>query len=227
MLASTHAAYLGAPMIAPDQSIHGVLAVYSTRPREWREEESDALHALAGSAAAARTTAELYQGVKHEQQRARRSSATSPTASSPSIATATSFSGTRPRSGSPAFRPATRSAAPRRCWGGRSNEGPAGSGSRLVPIRRGSDEVWLSLSEAVMTDPAGAVAGRIFAFRDISAERAVEQMKSDFVSTVSHELRTPLTSIYGFAETLLRQDVLFGEEERATFLGTSPPSRSG
>ena len=46
----------------------------------------------------------------------------------------------------------------------------------------------------------------------------VEQMKSDFVSTVSHELRTPLTSIYGFAETLLRQDVQFGEEERATFL---------
>ena len=44
-------------------------------------------------------------------------------------------------------------------------------------------------------------------------------MKSDFVSTVSHELRTPLTSIYGFAETLLRKDVMFGDEERATFLG--------
>jgi signal transduction histidine kinase len=44
-------------------------------------------------------------------------------------------------------------------------------------------------------------------------------MKSEFVSAVSHELRTPLTSIYGFAETLLRQDVLFGEEERRTFLG--------
>src|SRR5919202_4638384 len=70
-----------------------------------------------------------------------------------------------------------------------------------------------------MRDPTGAVAGRIFAFRDISAERVVEQMKSDFVSTVSHELRTPLTSIYGFAETLLRQDVLFGEDERRTFLG--------
>ena len=91
-------------------------------------------------------------------------------------------------------------------------------GSRLVPIRRGGEEVWLSLSEAVMTDPAGAVAGRIYAFRDISAERSVEQMKTDFVSTVSHELRTPLTSIYGFAETLLRQDVHFGEPERETFL---------
>jgi signal transduction histidine kinase len=70
-----------------------------------------------------------------------------------------------------------------------------------------------------MRDPAGVVNGRIFAFRDISSDRLVEQMKSDFVSTVSHELRTPLTSIYGFAETLLRQDVLFGEAERQTFLG--------
>jgi signal transduction histidine kinase len=69
-----------------------------------------------------------------------------------------------------------------------------------------------------MRDPLGVVAGRIFAFRDISGDRLVEQVKSDFVSTVSHELRTPLTSIYGFAETLLREDVVFGEEERRTFL---------
>jgi signal transduction histidine kinase len=69
-----------------------------------------------------------------------------------------------------------------------------------------------------MRDPAGAVAGRIFAFRDISADRVVEEMKREFVATVSHELRGPLTSIYGFAQTLLREDVLFGEEERKTFL---------
>ena len=93
------------------------------------------------------------------------------------------------------------------------------AGDRLVSISRNREEVWLSLTEAVMRDPAGQVAGRIFAFRDISADRLVEQMKSDFVSSVSHGLRTPLTSIYGFAETLLRQDVLFGEAERQTFLG--------
>src|SRR6202795_4957691 len=86
-------------------------------------------------------------------------------------------------------------------------------------MERGTEEVCLSVREAVMRDPARAVAGRIFAFRDISTDRLVEQMKSDFVSAVSHELRTPLTSIYGFAETLLRQDVLFGEQERRTFLG--------
>jgi signal transduction histidine kinase len=44
-------------------------------------------------------------------------------------------------------------------------------------------------------------------------------MKSEFVATVSHELRGPLTSIYGFAETMLREDVLFEEDERRTFLG--------
>jgi signal transduction histidine kinase len=70
----------------------------------------------------------------------------------------------------------------------------------------------------VMRDPTGAVAGRIFAFRDISAEHVVEQMKSDFVSTVSVELRAPLTTIYGFAQTLLREDVTFGDSERRTFM---------
>jgi PAS domain S-box-containing protein len=100
-----------------------------------------------------------------------------------------------------------------------SGDDQAHSGQRLVSILRGAEEVWLSLSEAVMRDPLGAVAGRIFAFRDISADRMVEQVKSDFVAAVSHELRTPLTSIYGFAETLLRQDIPFGEDERRTFLG--------
>jgi signal transduction histidine kinase len=91
-------------------------------------------------------------------------------------------------------------------------------GERYLAVRRGGNDVWIALSEAVMLDPSGAVAGRIFAFRDVSSERVVEQMKSDFVSTVSHELRTPLTSIYGFAETLMRSDVDFSEPERQTFL---------
>jgi signal transduction histidine kinase len=100
----------------------------------------------------------------------------------------------------------------------RDLESEGGVTSRLVAIPRGGEDVWLSLSETVMRDPSGAVAGRIFAFRDISAEHALETMKTDFVSTVSVELRTPMTSIYGFAQTLLREDVAFGELERRTFL---------
>ncbi|MDW8215541.1 MAG: PAS domain S-box protein, partial [Roseiflexaceae bacterium] len=49
--------------------------------------------------------------------------------------------------------------------------------------------------------------GRLFVFRDITHERAVEQMKSEFVAMVSHELRTPLTSIKGFVDMLLDGDV--------------------
>jgi PAS domain S-box-containing protein len=220
MLAAGYLAYLGAPMIGPEDSVQGILAVYDRRARQWQEEECEALEALAASAAAARANAELYQGISHEQQRSEAILANvadgivavdregkvvlwNPAAERVTGVPQTEALGRTPTQA--LGRPLE------------AGEGILG-GSRLVPIRRGDEEVWLSLSEAVMTDPAGAVAGRIYAFRDISAERSVEQMKSDFVSTVSHELRTPLTSIYGFAETLLRQDVLFGEEERATFL---------
>ena len=220
MLAAGYAGYLGVPMIGPEESAHGILAVYSTRPREWREEEAEALLALAATATAARVNAELYQGVSHEQQRGEAILANVADGIvavdrvgkvvlwNPAAERVTGVS----QAEALGKTPTEALGRPLDATGG------ALGGSRLLPIRRGAEEVWLSLSEAVMTDPAGAVAGRIYAFRDISAERSVEQMKSDFVSTVSHELRTPLTSIYGFAETLLRQDVLFGDEERSTFL---------
>jgi len=58
----------------------------------------------------------------------------------------------------------------------------------------------------------GAVAGggRATAtaiLRDISAVRALEQLREGFVATVSHELRTPLALIRGYSDTLLHLDV--------------------
>jgi len=41
--------------------------------------------------------------------------------------------------------------------------------------------------------------GSVVMVRDVTAERQIDQMKTDFLSTVSHELRTPLTSVLGFA----------------------------
>ncbi|GAV21798.1 sensory box histidine kinase [Carboxydothermus pertinax] len=45
--------------------------------------------------------------------------------------------------------------------------------------------------------------GLVVVFDDITEERKLEKMRSEFIANVSHELRTPLTSIKGFLETLL------------------------
>ncbi|MFC2089020.1 ATP-binding protein, partial [Calditrichota bacterium] len=49
----------------------------------------------------------------------------------------------------------------------------------------------------------GMFLGIILVFRDMSREKRLGQLRSDFVSNVTHELKTPLTSIRMFAETML------------------------
>ena len=56
-------------------------------------------------------------------------------------------------------------------------------------------------------DLSGAYAGRGILLEDITHERAVERLKSEFVSIASHELRTPMTSILGFSELMLLKDL--------------------
>jgi two-component system phosphate regulon sensor histidine kinase PhoR len=216
-----HMSVVAVPMFAHGGGLNGVLAVYDRRVRVWRDDERQALAALAATASAAFSSAELYQRVAEEKER---SEAILANIADGIVAvdreggivlwnrTAEEITGV------PAEEALGRRIADvlqREL----AREGDAVPGERQVAIQRGGKDVWLSLTEAVMVNVSGDVAGRIFAFRDVSTERVVEQMKSDFVATVSHELRTPLTSIYGFAETLLRGDVEFSEVERGTFLG--------
>ncbi len=53
--------------------------------------------------------------------------------------------------------------------------------------------------------------GCVMLIRDITSEKQVDQMKTDFISTVSHELRTPLTSVLGFAKLIQKrlEEVIF------------------
>lgn len=44
--------------------------------------------------------------------------------------------------------------------------------------------------------------GVVGVLSDVTAERAADQVRRDFVANAGHELRTPLTAIRGFAETL-------------------------
>jgi two-component system phosphate regulon sensor histidine kinase PhoR len=70
-----------------------------------------------------------------------------------------------------------------------------------VPLEVEGRELWLSISAVGYED------GTVYAFRDLTEERALETMRQDLVATVSHELRTPLAAIYGAALTLRRNDV--------------------
>ncbi|HSE06983.1 MAG TPA: GAF domain-containing protein, partial [Methylomirabilota bacterium] len=61
-------------------------------------------------------------------------------------------------------------------------------------------------------DLLGAVVGATVTLRDVTREREIDRMKSEFVSTVSHELRTPLASIKGSLHLLLSDDGLVLDE---------------
>ena len=62
----------------------------------------------------------------------------------------------------------------------------------------------LQLNAAPITEPGLEGAKAVVAFHDVSHLKALDRLKSQFVSNVSHELRTPVTTIKLYA-ALLRQ----------------------
>lgn len=70
-----------------------------------------------------------------------------------------------------------------------------GTGKAVATLLRPSDT----------QDAAGDHEAIILLVRDITTEKAVDRMKTEFISTVSHELRTPLTSVLGFAKIIRRR----------------------
>jgi PAS domain S-box-containing protein len=231
VLLARFCAYLGAPILSPDGDLRGVLALYDRRRRVWKEDEIEALEAFANSATVALQNALLYQRVAQEKEKSEAIIA--------SIAdgivvvdpdgrvemwnrAASAMTGVPSRS---ALRRTLRDVV-RGELGDRDDLAYAAlqaaatsEAAAEVHLSRGEREIWLSVRAAQLRDPLEVRVGTVYALRDVSADRQLDQLKSDFVATVSHELRTPLTSIYGFAETLLRSDVSFPDEDRRTFLG--------
>jgi PAS domain S-box-containing protein len=78
-----------------------------------------------------------------------------------------------------------------------------GTRSREVKCLDGQRVMHLREDSAPLRDESGQLIGRLFAYHDVSWEKTVDQMKSDFMSIASHELRTPMTSIKGAIDLIL------------------------
>ena len=206
------------PIAARGQSL-GVLTLGSRQPERFDEHDLDLAQELAGGRRS-RSTAPSCFGRSSRAPRPHRRSSSSVTASFSSTVTESSGSGIPQHPGSPGWRRRGRGApqSPACSRAGRSTRSANARRRSRSTVPRGA----LALADG------GGVPSR-HGLRVPRPDRgaAVEQLKSDFVSTVSHELRTPLAAIYGAAMTLTREDVVLDDEQREGMLGVSPVNRSG
>jgi PAS domain S-box-containing protein len=82
----------------------------------------------------------------------------------------------------------------------------------MIPIETKQGERWIAISGVSF------FGGVVYAFRDVTEDRQLEELKADFIATASHELRTPLAAVYGAAQTLLRHDFALDEAGRDRFV---------
>jgi two-component system phosphate regulon sensor histidine kinase PhoR len=97
-----------------------------------------------------------------------------------------------------------------------SREIESGSDQDALVSRLGR-ECPVSATAAPIRRNDGTMSGIVMVFRNVSQQREIDRMKSDFISSVSHELRTPLTSIKAYAETML-YDKNMTEDTKREFL---------
>ncbi len=71
-------------------------------------------------------------------------------------------------------------------------------------IRPDGEERWVRMTHNAVFE-AGSLAQDVVLVYDVTRERQVDRLKSDFIATVSHELRTPITPIKGYVELLRRR----------------------
>jgi PAS domain S-box-containing protein len=93
-----------------------------------------------------------------------------------------------------------------------ASPGSVAGRAETVPLDVGGRELWISISGVGFSE------GTVYAFRDLTEERRVDELKSEFVATVSHELRTPLAAVYGAAMTLRRDDLTVDTSTRDDLL---------
>ncbi len=72
-----------------------------------------------------------------------------------------------------------------------------------IPVAGARHSIIMAGRTLTMAKEGGGLTGMITIIHDVTGEREVERMKSEFISTAAHELSTPLAAIVGYSEMLL------------------------
>lgn len=89
--------------------------------------------------------------------------------------------------------------------------------SRECLVGKNGIEKPVKASAAPVHNSRGEIVNIVIVFSDVTREREIDHMKTNFISSVSHELRTPLTSIKAYTEMLLTLSNV-SDEDRLKFL---------
>ncbi len=96
---------------------------------------------------------------------------------------------------------------------------PIGVAEETIELTHPQHKFLQIYTAPVQGEHGDQVIGRIIALRDVTRERELDKMKTEFISVVSHELRTPLTSIKGYGDLLLSGAAGPTTELQSEFLG--------
>ena len=76
----------------------------------------------------------------------------------------------------------------------------------------------INLTVTPVVGPDQKVSAAVVSFRNVSAERAEEQQRADFISTASHEMRTPVAAIEGYLSLALNAKVATIDDRASSYL---------
>lgn len=91
------------------------------------------------------------------------------------------------------------------------------STKKLFLVSKKGEKIPVVLIISPLKNEQGGENGFVVTLRDLSKEKELDRIKSEFVSVASHQLRTPLTGIKWFAEMLLENEAGRLNEEQKSF----------